>query len=113
MTHRRNRKRKDRKNLGQSASDISVKILQALNDQNYIARTVAGIAKEAHASPVLIVKTIKSDPKLQTIVKVFPRRAKTGEILLTTREKFNKKASFKDKFIDFFSTNHASIDDAH
>lgn len=112
MTHRKNTKRKDRKKLDQSVGSINIMILQALNNQDYIARTISGIAREVNSSPVVIVRAIKSDPELKSIVKVFPRRAKTGEVLLTTREKFNKKASIKDKFIDFFSTNQASIDDA-
>lgn len=114
MAHKRNTKRKDRNNPNSMAtSEMHARILQALNNQDYIARTVSGIAKEVHASPAKIVQIIKTDPNLKVIVKVFPRRTKTGEILLTTREKFHKKASIKDKFIDLFSTNQVSIEDAH
>lgn len=114
MSHRRNTKRKLRKDLERDVlSEIEARILQALNNPEYVARTVSGIAKEVHASPVVIVRAIKNDPDLRTVVKVFPRRAKNGDVLLTTREKFNKKASFKDKFIDLFSTTQVSIDDAH
>lgn len=96
-----------------TSADLRERILLALNNQNYIARTVNGIAKEAHILPKQVVDVIVHDKDLRMCVKVYPRRTVKGKLLLTTKNKFKEKASLKDKFIDFFSTNQVSLEDAN
>lgn len=110
------KRRPERRKTGQTSEieerQIRAKILDALNNQNYIARTVTGIAKEAHVAPKRVVDTIVGDKELRMIVKVYPRRTAKGKMLLTTKKRFKETASLKDKFIDFFSTNQMSLEDA-
>lgn len=105
-------KRKSAKSNEVISGDIRERILLALNNANYIARTVNGIAKEAHILPKQVVDVIVHDKDLRMCVKVYPRRTVKGKLLLTTKRKFKEKASLKDKFIDFFSTNQVSLEDA-
>lgn len=88
------------------------RILGALNNQAYVARTIPGIAREAGMQVSGVIRAIKQDPQLRTVVKVYPRRTSSGQVLVTTRDKFSKKASLKDKFIDLFATRLPELDDA-
>lgn len=95
-----------------TAKDLRERILRALNNKDYIARTVSGIAKEVHIAPRQVVDVIVHDKDLRMYVKVYLRRNGKGQLLLTTKINFKEKASLKDKFIDFFSTNQVSLEDA-
>jgi len=46
------------------------------------------------------------------MVKVYPRKSSKGEVLLTTKDRFYKEASFSDKFVDAFATKRWGLDDA-
>lgn len=87
------------------------RILKALNSGRFVARTVAGIAKETSLSKPMVVKVLKGDRLLKAEMKVLPRKTRDGQILLTTKSHFSKKASFKDKFIDVFATKRVTLDD--
>lgn len=93
--------------------NIGELILNALNDEKYKARTIAGVAKSTRINPSRIVTALNTTPKLNQYVKIYPRRSKAGEVLITTREKFDKYASFKDKFIDAFATKRVTIKDGY
>ncbi|MDN5110737.1 hypothetical protein PJV97_00100 [Aliarcobacter butzleri] len=80
-------------------------IIKALTDKRYKARTIKGIANEAKIEENQVISIIKSNPKLRSIAKVYPRKSKSGELLITTKNKFDKKASFLDKLIDGFVIN--------
>jgi hypothetical protein len=105
-------KRKPAKASVITEEDLRERILRALNNKDYIARTVSGIAKEVHIAPRQVVDVIVHDKDLRMCVKVYPRRNGKGKLLLTTKRNFKEKASLKDKFIDFFSTNQVSLEDA-
>ncbi len=89
----------------------STKIMGALNNNKYKARTIEGIAKEVGANRVEVVNTIKSDSELRGKLKVYRRRSSDGRMLVTTKERFSKEAEIKDKFIDVFSSRGVKIDD--
>ena len=80
-------------------------IIKALTNKRYKARTIKGIANETKIEENQIISIIKTNPKLKSIVKVYPRKSKSGELLITTKAKFDKKASFLDKLIDGFIIN--------
>lgn len=101
---------RDKRKLGKA--ELRSKIVEALNSKRYRARTIAGIAKMAHVNPVVVVSTIKNDPSLREMVKVYPRKSSKGEVLLTTKDRFYKEASFSDKFVDAFATKRWGLDDA-
>jgi hypothetical protein len=90
---------KQRKNL----------ILRALNDKNYIARTINGIAKETHLSREEVITEINLDTDLGNMLKVYPRMSKSGDLLITTKERFYKEAKLTDKFIDIFSSSKGKL----
>lgn len=92
--------------------EVRVKIISALNNPKYRARTIHGIIKETSLDRSTIVKALKSDKQLVATIKLSPLRATNGSTLITTKERFNKESSVKEKFIDFFSSNRAGLDDA-
>lgn len=94
-----------------SSGIVRIRIINALNSGNYVARTVSGIAREAHIKEPVVVHAIKSDPELRHMVKVYPRRTDDGRLLFTTKKRFEENAPIKDKFVDFFSTNRLKLDD--
>ncbi|WJV23186.1 MULTISPECIES: hypothetical protein [Pseudomonas] len=105
-------KKEPRTNSGRDFTEVRAKILEALNNQAYMARTIYGISKEAHVGASEVLNTIRDDQELRMIIKVYPRRTTSGKILLTTKKRFKESASIKDKFIDLFATHHARIEDA-
>jgi len=89
--------------------EVSSRILGAIGNKRYKARTIAGIAKETHIRPNIVISTIKSNPELRENIKVYPRQTKSGELLLTTKKRFSSEASLKDKFVDVFSTHRLGL----
>lgn len=87
------------------------KIIKALNNGQFVARTVSGIAKETSIARPLVVKVLKGDKVLRAQMKVLPRKTSDGRVLLTTKQHFSEKAGFKDRFIDVFATKRTSVDD--
>lgn len=92
-------------------NEVREKIVEALNSKRYKARTITGIAKVAHVKSSVVVETIKNDPGLREMVKIYPRKSSKGEVLLTTKDRFYKEASFSDKFVDAFATRRWGLDD--
>ena len=76
--------------LGGDMEKIIELILEALNDERYKARTIAGVAKVVKISPSEVVKKLNTIPELNRQVKIYPRRAQDGKVLITTRERFVK-----------------------
>lgn len=108
-------KRKPRRIRTEQSAEGEVvrsKIVDALNSDRYKARTISGIAKVAHVHSGVVIRTIKNDPDLRQMVKVYPRRSAKGELLLTTKDRFYKEASFADKFVDVFASKRWGLDDA-
>lgn len=84
--------------------NIGIKIISALENPKYVARTISGIAKEIGVQQSEIITKLISDSSISAHVKIYPRKAKGGGILITTNEVFAKKAPAMDKFIDIFSS---------
>lgn len=87
-------------------------ILQALNNESYQARTLSGIAKETSLPKQSVINTLKGDATLKQLVKVYPRLAKNGSLLITTKDNFKKSAPLSDKFIDLFASRRITLKDA-
>lgn len=94
-------------------SDVEDKILKALGNRRFRARTIRGIAQESNLSQRVIVKTLNTSEKLNGKVKIYPRKSTDGRVLLTTRENFSEGASLRDKFIDAFATKRARLEDEY
>ncbi len=94
----------------QNDESIDQQILKALSNTKFKARTVSGIAAEIKQPKILVVERLRSEI-LKSQVKIYPRRAKNGSILITTKAIFDQKADLIDKFIDVFSTNHLGLTD--
>ncbi|MBH1658484.1 hypothetical protein I5V54_07830 [Stenotrophomonas maltophilia] len=90
---------------------VRAKVLGALNNKKYVARTIAGIADEAHLKSEIVREALRSDPALNELVRVYPRKSLSGSFMVTTQEKFQKRAPFKDKIIDLFASNRPELDD--
>ncbi|MEJ1401806.1 MAG: hypothetical protein RPU41_13970 [Candidatus Sedimenticola sp. (ex Thyasira tokunagai)] len=88
-------------------------ILNALNDKKYRARTIQGIAKYANISPSEVIHELNSNKTLNQQVKIYPRKSKDGKVLITTRERFDKTAPLKDRFIEAFATTRVIIEDEY
>lgn len=91
--------------------EVRPKIIMALNNDKYVARTVNGIANEISLSEPFVVRALKNDKILRSQMKVYPRKSRDGNVLVTTKKHFDQKASFRDKFIDAFSTKRVTLDD--
>lgn len=104
-------KPKSRQNFTrQNDEKIDHLILEALSNTKFKARTVSGIAAEIKQPKLVVVERLHSEI-LRSQVKIYPRRAKNGSILITTKAIFDQKADLIDKFIDVFSTNHIGLTD--
>jgi hypothetical protein len=86
-------------------------ILAALEDPNYLARTIQDLAEAIGIDERTFVRTMKSDPELRGKLKLYPGRSENGELLLTTRDKFYKTAPWRAQFLDMFANDRASLDD--
>jgi hypothetical protein len=87
------------------------RIIRALNDGRFVARTIGGIVKETSLTRAVVVKSLKGDKVLRGQMKVLPRKTSDGGILVTTKKHFREKAGFKDKFIDVFATKRITLND--
>jgi len=112
-----------KKQKGQSARQYTInessgsetdrnKIVKALNNGRFVARTISGIAKETSIERPLVVKILRTDRELRAQLKVLPRKTKDGRILITTKDHFKERGSFSDKFIDVFASRRVTLDDA-
>ena len=112
MTKKHSKSSKQHRSSSEVSFDTSrPKIIKALNSGRFVARTVAGIAKETSLTRPVVVKALKGDMILRSEVKVLPRKTRDGRILVTTKNHFSEKAGFKDKFIDVFATKRVTLDD--
>jgi putative aminopeptidase FrvX len=90
-------------------NSIDDTILEVLNDQKYRARTIGGVAKAIGVSEKVVIHRLKRSKKLNEHVKIYPMHSRKGEALITSREKFEKTATVKERFVDFFATRRAVI----
>lgn len=97
--------------LSVKTGERSTRIMGALNNRRFKARTIEGIAKEIGINRIEVVRAIKSDAELREKVKLYRRKASDGRMLVTTKKRFSKEADIKDKFIDVFSSREVNIDD--
>ena len=88
---------------------VVLKILKSLENQKYQARTIRGIAKETKQTEEQVLKILLEEEQLREIIKVYPRRNKNNEILITTRSRFNKEATLLDKTIDILETKRRGL----
>lgn len=91
--------------------DVRDRILKALENMGYKYRTVGGIAQESKLPRAVVVEAIKKDSELTPQIKIAPFKAKNGKVLITTKVKFGKTATAKEKFVDFFASKRAGVDD--
>jgi alpha-galactosidase len=87
-----------------SNEDIEKKIISALENTKFKARTINGIAKESKISEYKVKNEIIKNKKLQELIKIYPRISQQGDVLITTKKRFSVEATTKDKLIDFFSS---------
>ena len=93
------------------ADAVRRKIRAALDNPAYRSRTLQGIAGETRLPPELVLKAIQQDRRLAAQVKVIPILAQDGSVLITTKSRFAREASFKEKFIDFFASHRQELAD--
>ncbi len=98
--------------LADSEQILPKKILKALENRKYQARTITGLARELNRSREEIIKAIIETPELRKIIKVYLRRTSNGDLLISTKKRFYNEASLRDKFVDFFSIHRLSVEDA-
>jgi hypothetical protein len=84
-------------------------ILRILNKDDYLARTIKGLSKDVNKSEDEIVERITYSKYLNEFLKIFPRKSKSGEVLVTTKSKYEQSATYKDKFIDAFATSRSRL----
>ena len=85
------------------------KILESLENKRYQARTIRGIAKEVKQTEEKVLKMLLEEEQLREVIKVYPRRNKNNELLITTKNRFNKEAAFLDKTIDILETKRKGL----
>lgn len=93
------------------ANTVRRKIRAALDNPAYRSRTLQGIAGETRLPPELVLKAIQQDRQLAAQVKVIPILAQDGSVLITTKSRFAREASFKEKFVDFFASHRQELAD--
>lgn len=112
LTSRFKLKKIEKKTNDSFQEDVRKKIRVALNNKQYSMRSLDGIAKETHLSEKQLSQAITQDKVLAKEIKFMPFRSKDGQLLLMSKERFIKEASFKVKFIDFFATNRQGVKNA-
>lgn len=90
--------------------NIRLKIREALNNKKYSMRSLNGIAKEVNIPEKQLRHIITSDKNLAKEIKYMPFRSQDGKLLVMSKERFYKEASFRLKFIDFFATKRQEIE---
>ena len=88
---------------------IRKKIVGALNNPLFRTRTLDGISKETKLPTKVVLRAIQNDKQLARTVKVVPMRSRDGKVLITTKSRFSKEASLKEKFVDFFASKRPEV----
>lgn len=94
-----------------SNEQLRVKIIASLENKEFSMRTLKGIAKETNSTEQRIKAMIVGDKTLAKEIKYMPFRSSDGKLLVTSKGRFAKEASFKVKFIDFFATRRQGVKD--
>ncbi len=94
-----------------SPEQVRVVILNTLSDGRYVARTIKGLSSDAHLDISIIKDAIRRDEVLRQHLKIYPRRASDGSVLVTTPEVFRAKAGLVDMFIDLFASKRPGVED--
>jgi len=93
-----------------SADDLRQRIVAAINNPQFNGRrTTDGIAAEAGVPRPVVLDAIRTDMALARIVKVCPFRAEDGRPFITTKERFYKDATFREKLVDFLATERVQL----
>lgn len=90
--------------------NIDTEILKVLNRDDYDARTISGLSKAINKTEKEVIQRIMYSKELNDLLKIFPRKSRDGQVLITTKAKYEKSASFTDKFIDAFATSRVRLD---
>lgn len=88
--------------------EIDRSIIKALENTKYIARTFSGIAHEIKISENEVINRLK-DRSLKNQIKIYPRKAKNGALLITTKSRFKKNASTLDKLFDLINDKDIDV----
>lgn len=92
-------------NVSPFGHEVSATIVGALNNKKYKARTISGIASETGLPKLVVIEAITNNEELKKAIKISPIKTDGGKVLITTKERFTKESSLKEKFIDFFATH--------
>jgi hypothetical protein len=88
---------------------IDSEIMMVLNDKKYKARTIYGVAKALDIRPEAIVSRLANSRDLNQQVKIYPIKSKKGDVLITSRDRFDRSATLRERFIDIFATKRVVI----
>lgn len=97
--------------LSPLSQNVTVKIVGALNNKKYKTRTISGIVSETGLAKGVIIEAISNNNELKKAIKISPIRSRGGEALITTKERFAKESTLKEKFVDFFATRRVEAFD--
>ena len=84
--------------------EVREKIITALKVQKYKGRTISGLVQDTGLERSVITCAFRQDEQLQEIVKVHPRKLKSGKRIFTTKARFREESSFSDRFVDIFAS---------
>lgn len=104
MQAKRSKKKQPQENF------VRNQIIRALMNEKYKARTISGVSKETRLPIQTIISAIRRDKTLAVSLKVYPYRSRDGQILITTKDRFINESTFKERFIDFFSTKRQDLE---
>ncbi|NGZ83189.1 hypothetical protein [Duganella aceris] len=95
------------------ASDIESRqqIIAVLEDTPLVALTIKQIAQALGLEERSLVRAIKPDLELRSLLKIYPGRSPDGELLLTTKKKFYQTATLTTQLVDMFASHRISLDD--
>lgn len=96
--------------MGDLTEEQKKEIIKLLSNRKYRGRTLIGISRETKIPAGLIKTGIRGDRNFAKKLKIFPKRTKDGDVLITTKERFVSEASLEEKFTDFFASNRQEID---
>jgi hypothetical protein len=71
-------------------------IKKAMENNKFNYRTIGGVAKEANVSVMVVHDAIKNHPKEMVLLH---RKGKNGEVLVTTRDHYKKRASVRERLM--------------
>jgi len=97
--------------LGEPVMGLDQRIIAVLEDTHLDSLTIKQIAQSLDLDERSLVRAIKPDQDLRSLLKIYPGRSADGELLLTTKKKFYRTASLTYQLADLFASHRISLDD--